>query len=197
MILVIGNGESRKDIDLNRVNLAKVGCNAIYRDFKVDHLICVDKRMVEEAVRAKYNQHSRIYTREDWFDSYYVNEKNVRIVPGLPYSSYERWDLPWHWGAGPYAVLLGATKSTTVHLLGFDLHSKDQFTNNIYKDTTNYNVADKKAVDPSYWIHQIETIFDHFTKTKFITHQEDDWALPEEWKKSNVMVDKLTNLYYN
>jgi hypothetical protein len=82
-------------------------------------------------------------------------------------------------------------------LLGFDLYSKDQFTNNIYKDTDNYNVATKRAVDPSYWIHQIGRIFKHFSNKEFIIHQDEDWVIPKEWKNSNVTVDKLANLRYN
>jgi 6-pyruvoyltetrahydropterin/6-carboxytetrahydropterin synthase len=42
--------------------------------------------------------------------------------------------------------------------------AKTSFTNNIYKDTDNYNIAKKRAVDPSYWIHQIGRIFKHFSK---------------------------------
>ena len=196
MMLVIGNGESRQNIDVKRINMKKVGCNAIYRDFYVDHLVCVDKRMVQEAVSAEYNTTSKIYTRGDWFD-YYSEKKNIRTVPDLPFTGFERWDLPWHWGAGPYAVLLATKHSNTIHMLGFDLHSTDQFTNNIYKDSANYNAADKKAVDPSYWIHQIGRIFEHFSNKKFIIHQAEDWVRPKEWKKVNVTVDNMVNLYYN
>ena len=32
MMLVIGNGESRQNIDVKRINMKKVGCNAIYRE---------------------------------------------------------------------------------------------------------------------------------------------------------------------
>ena len=152
--------------------------------------------MVQEAVSAEYNTTSKIYTRGDWFD-YYSEKKNIRTVPTLPFPGYERWDLPWHWGAGPYAVLLATKYSDEIHLLGFDLYSKDQFTNNIYKDTDNYNIATKRAVDPSYWIHQIGRIFKHFSNKKFVIHQEEDWVTPKEWKNSNVTVDNIVNLRYN
>jgi len=49
--VVIGNGESRKEIDLNElVGQAKLyGCNALYRDFsKLDYLIAMDDGMIEE-----------------------------------------------------------------------------------------------------------------------------------------------------
>ena len=62
MIIAIGNGESRKNIDLNSIATKKIGCNAIYRDFDVDHLICVDKRMVLEALESNANNNSLIYT---------------------------------------------------------------------------------------------------------------------------------------
>ena len=49
-MLVIGNGESRAELDVESFNLPTVGCNAIFRDVKVDHLVCCDRRMVREAI---------------------------------------------------------------------------------------------------------------------------------------------------
>lgn len=196
MILVIGNGESRKDVKIDNINMTKVGCNAIYRDYYVDHLICVDRRMCQEAINAGFQQNSKIYTRHDWFN-YFQSKRHLRIVPELPFGGYERWDAPWHWGAGPYAVLLATKLSEEIHMLGFDLYSKDQFINNIYKDTDNYNIAKKRAVDPSYWIHQIGRLFHHYENKKFIIYQEEDWVIPKEWKNGNVTVDIIQNLYYN
>ena len=49
-MLVIGNGESRKHIDVDAINDTKIGCNAILRDYLVEHLICVDRKMVREAI---------------------------------------------------------------------------------------------------------------------------------------------------
>ena len=68
----IGNGESRKDLDINFLkSYGKVyGCNAIHRDFKVDYLICCDKRMVEEALYADYP--GDIYTRPDWYTTFHT-----------------------------------------------------------------------------------------------------------------------------
>ena len=196
MILVIGNGESRKDVNIENIPMKKIGCNAIYRDFYVDHLVCVDRRMCQEAINAGFQQNSKIYTRQDWFN-YFESKRHLRIVPELPFVGYERWDVPWHWGAGPYAVLLATKLSEEIHMLGFDLYSKDQFINNIYKDTDNYSIAKKRAVDPSYWIHQIGRLFHHYENKKFIIYQEEDWVIPKEWKNSNVTVDIIQNLYYN
>jgi hypothetical protein len=193
-MLVIGNGESRKDIDIDLLEGPKVGCNAIMRDYTVDYLVCVDKRMVQEALDRKVNEHSLVYTRSDWYHRF--KAKRVRTVPDLPYAGSDRWDEPFQWGSGPYAVLLGAkyTKIKHVSLVGFDLHSKTKTVNNVYKDTPNYDSADKRAVDPRYWIHQIGMVFRCYPKITFTIYQEDGWELPKAWNYPNVQVDKISNI---
>lgn len=193
-MLVIGNGESRKPIDISQIKLPTVGCNAIYRDYSVDHLVCVDKRMMQEALAAHVNQNTYLYTRKDWFSRF--NQKRVRLVPELPYAGMERPDDPFHWGSGPYAVLLGATltKTDSVGLLGFDLYGLDGKLNNVYKDTPNYKFSDSRAVDPRYWIYQIGKVFENFTKVKFTVYQTQGWQLPQAWNKPNVTVDTISNL---
>ena len=195
-MLVIGNGESRKNIDINKLEDVKIGCNAIMRDYQMDHLICVDRRMVNEAIEKNVNQHSLIYTRKDWYSSYSKINKRIRIVPELPYVGNERPDDPFHWGSGPYAVLLGAkiSKDNKVKLLGFDLYSKDSLINNVYKDTQGYDSSQKRAVDHSYWVYQVGKVFENFTKLKFTIYQEDNWIMPKQWKKSNVSLDSISNI---
>jgi len=192
-MLVIGNGESRKFVDIDKIKLPKIGCNAIHRHYAVQHLVCVDRRMVNEAVRTGYNAKNKIYTRRDWWGSYRLNQ-NVHQVPELPYKGDQRPDEPFQWGSGPYAVLLGATLGKDIKLLGFDLYSKTKHVNNIYKDTENYDSSSKRAVDPRYWIYQIGKVFEHFPKTKFTLYVEQDWTQPETWKKPNVMLDSISNV---
>ena len=192
-MLAIGNGESRKGIDLNKHFDTKIGCNAIHRDFHVDHLICVDRRMVQQAIDANVNETSTVYTRSDWIDSY-KNKQKVKQVPKLPYEGTERWDEPFQWGSGPYAVLLGAKLSKEVKLIGFDLHSKTKTVNNVYKDTIGYDASTKNAVDPRYWIHQIGQVFKWYPKRKFTIYQLDNWQIPQNWKLANVSVDYIDNL---
>ncbi len=192
-MLVIGNGESRKGIDLNKHFDIKVGCNAVHRDYHVDHLICVDRRMVQQAIDANVNETSVVYTRSDWIDSY-KNKQKVKQVPKLPYNGTERWDEPFQWGSGPYAVLLAAGLAKEVKLLGFDLFSETKNVNNIYKDTDGYNQSTKNAVDPRYWIHQIGMVFKLYNKCNFTIYQKNNWNLPKAWKYINVSVDTLDNL---
>lgn len=194
----IGNGESRRNINVNTLEGSKVGCNAIYRNFKTDYLICVDRRMVEEAVRAGANLETLIYTRSDWYHRY-KGYLHLRELPELPYKGTERWDEPFQWGSGPYAVLLAAkyAKERYVNLIGFDLYSNTKTVNNIYKGTPNYDDADKRPVDPRYWIHQIGMVFNCFPKIQFTVYQESGWQLPKAWNYPNVVVDKISNISYN
>ena len=192
-MFVFGNCESRKHINIENIDAPKIGCNALHRDFQVNHLVCVDRRMVNEAIRSNNNKRCKIYTRRDWWSSYRLNQ-NVHQVPDLPYKGDQRPDDPFQWGSGPYAVLLGATLSTDIKMIGFDLHSKTTTVNNIYKDTDNYDQSSKRAVDPRYWIYQIAKVFEHFQENKFTLYVEEDWKLPQSWKRSNVILDNISNL---
>jgi len=192
---VFGNGESRSKINIDSLSGLKFGCNAIMRDYQMDHLVCVDRRMVDEAVKSNANQHTIIYTREDWIQRYEGIER-VRTVPKLPYNGMTRPDQPFQWGSGPYALLLAAMKSKgdIVSLIGFDLYSKTQNVNNIYKGTPNYAKAESRNIDPRYWIHQIGMVFKCFPKVKFNIYQDRYWELPDYWNFSNISLDNLNNL---
>lgn len=194
-MLIIGNGESRQTVNINQIDAVKIGCNAILREHHVDHLVCCDRRMVKEALSVNYNKQSYIYTRKDWIEHFKGYER-VRTVPELPYTGDQRWDEPFHWGSGPYAVLLGAKLSAgkTIKLIGFDLYSKDSKVNNIYKDTKNYAAADSRSVDPKYWIQQIAKIFFIYKSRQFKIYQTSDWQIPESWNQPNVEVDKISNI---
>jgi len=194
----IGNGESRTTIDIEKINGPKVGCNAIYREYDIDHIVCVDRRMMDEALQNSANKNSLLYTRKDWWHLYF-NCKRTRIVPELPYAGSERWDEPFQWGSGPYSVLLSAklTRNFEVNLIGFDLYSQTGKINNVYKGTENYDPVHKRAVDPRYWIHQISMVFKHYPKITFTIYQYPNWQLPKVWKYNNVMVDRLSSIAYN
>ena len=66
-VYVLGNGESRKNIDVNHLRtLGKVyGCNAIYRDTKVDVLVCIDDGISHEVYTSGYAKDNICYLK-DW-----------------------------------------------------------------------------------------------------------------------------------
>lgn len=191
-MFVLGNGESRKSIDVNTLPGPTIGCNAICRDFFVDHLICVDRRMVDQAYNNYSQNYNKIYTRTDWLDNR-KQIKNLFAVPKMPYEIEVRADEPFQWGSGPYAVLLATLMSTEIHMIGFDLYGNGQRVNNIYKDTEHYDASNKSAVDPKYWKHQIGKVIESNQHIKFIIYQS-EWDLPKQWNFQNVSLDSTRNL---
>lgn len=184
-MLVIGNGESRADINLDLIHQEKVGCNAIFRDWHVEHLVCCDKRLVKQSLK----HHPNIYTRHRW-----ASDFSVHSLPELITQGNDRKDEPIHWGSGPYAILLASTLSTNIKLLGFDLYGKKGKVNNLYNNTDGYSKQDSNEVDPSYWIYQIAKVFEWFPKSTFTVYNTAGWELPKEWNLGNVSLDIIDNL---
>lgn len=188
---VVGNGESRSGINLTKLkdSYTLIGCNAIYRDFVVDYLVCCDYRMVLESVSGT---DTKIYTRPENYKRVHKLHSNVFSFPDLPFEQNYRQDEPRNWGSGPYAVYLSASLNfKKIYLLGFDLYGNNGYINNIYKGTENYSAATKKSIDCSYWIYQIKKVFNHYPETEFFIINNDDWKLPESWKLPNVSLIPL------
>ena len=76
-VFCIGNGESRKGIDLSqfRPHGKIYGCNALYRDFTPDVLTAVDDGMMHEIYQSGYCDKN-----ETWF-------RNWTRIPGMAYES--------------------------------------------------------------------------------------------------------------
>ena len=188
--LVIGNGESRRHIDISAYSChTLIGCNAIHRDLQVNHLICCDRRMAEEAVNNLNTKDTEIYVRDHWHHYFRKirKNKNVHLLPEVPTRGEAKVNRAEHWGSGAYAVLVAAVLGhEEVTLIGFDLYPIDHTVNNIYKDTANYARTGAQAVDPSYWIYQIAAVFMYYPDTKFVIRNRPGWLIPLEWQKNNV-----------
>jgi hypothetical protein len=66
-VFCIGNGESRKDFDLNKLKpYGKIyGCNALYRSFTPDVLVAVDGGIIHEIYHSGYSFNNECWFR-DW-----------------------------------------------------------------------------------------------------------------------------------
>jgi|TARA_B110000503_G_scaffold106281_1_gene158680 hypothetical protein len=64
-VFIIGNGESRLTVDLeNLKKRGKVyGCNALYRDYTPDVLVCIDAGMQHEVYGSGYCSNNKTYFR--------------------------------------------------------------------------------------------------------------------------------------
>jgi hypothetical protein len=189
--VVVGNGESRKHIDLEsyRSEYTLIGCNALHRDISVDHLVCCDRRMVDEAIINPNISDTMIYVRESWYHFFRKILKNKRIqhLPPIPLVGDTKRDQPDHWGSGCYAILLAAYLGfNKITLIGFDLYPTQNRVNNIYKGTSNYAKADAQAVDYSYWVYQTAMVFRQYPNVEFTVVNYANWSMPKEWQKNNV-----------
>ena len=76
-VFVLGNGESRKsfNLDILKKQGSIYGCNALYRDFAPDTLVCVDGGMQHEVYASGYALENKCYFRT-WSklpaDAYYM-----------------------------------------------------------------------------------------------------------------------------
>lgn len=190
--VVVGNGESRRNFPIYKItgHVPLIGCNAIHRDTIVDHLVCCDERMIREAVLNPNTMETCIYVREHGYQLFrkIQKRKNIHLVPEIPQQQLIRVDNPRNWGSGTYAHLIASQLKDvqTIYMLGFDLHSQDQYVNNIYKGTKNYSVSASHAIDPSYWIWQSNKVFKLFPGINYKVVNKELWNLPKEWSLSNV-----------
>ena len=148
---VLGNGTSRKDIDLTRLKtLGKVyGCNALYRDFSPDVLIATDEGISTEIQASGYAKNNEFYTRKP-----------------LPDSGAKKITLNYGWSSGPIALSYASvpTNMKTIYILGFDFAGLDKKFNNVYADTKHY----KKSTEPETyfgnWVDQTQTVIKQYPK---------------------------------
>ena len=76
---IIGNGPSRKDIDLTTLQGRTFGCNVLYRDFAPDWLLSGDAGVIKEICKSKYpEEHWCIFP--DW-DPIPVEYKDIIVEP--------------------------------------------------------------------------------------------------------------------
>lgn len=195
---MLGNGESRRNIPWSNLQRdITIGCNAIHRDHYIDHLVCCDRRMAEEAVNNKSIGNTQIYVREKNYHYFRKirKNKNIRTLPELPYRGDLKADKPDHWGSGPYAVLLSTTLADKIFLVGFDLYGINDKVNNVYKDTANYSKQYASSVDYSYWVYQISKVIKYNPNKQFIVCNEKDWMMPNEWTYNNVSFKNFDEIF--
>jgi len=152
--------------------------------------------MVEEATSNPNTNTCKIYVRDNWHHYYkkIKKNKNISLLPIIHFKVKNKSDEPYHWGSGPYAVLLACSLGyQTILAVGFDLYSSGQTLNNLYKNTNNYGSSNDRPVDPSYWIYQISKIIDYYRDKEFYFYNHEHWKPPAEWCQSNVKFKNICN----
>ena len=185
---VIGNGESRRgfDLELLRAHGIVVGCNAIYRDFKPDILVSVDKEMTKEINNNHYNGRFFFRVREGKAGRFIKEECRRKVGKFIEEKGGKSFrDRGWSCGQTAIKLVCDLYKEIdTVFLLGFDIYgNKDKKINNMYKGTKNYSHSNVKEVYYLNWIRQIGDIAEEYDRVMFYRVGNMEDKFPEQWKR--------------
>ena len=176
---VLGNGTSRKPIDLNQLKDKGTiyGCNALYREFEPDYLVAVDTKMILEINKAGY-QHSH----EVWTNPNRAYDK----MNGFNFFQPSK-----GWSSGPTALHLASTHNVTdIYILGFDYQGIDNKINNVYADTINYKKSHEKATFHGNWLKQTCITCQKFSKKRYIRVLGENAFIPKEFSN----IDNLSHM---
>jgi len=187
---VLGNGTSRKSIDLEKIkNIAKVyACNAVYRTFQPDYLVAVDVKMVLEINKAGYQHKNTVWTNPN---------KSYHRIKNLNFFNPSK-----GWSSGPTALWLAAEHGyETVYILGFDYKglSEGRLLNNLYADTANYKKSTDGATFFGNWMRQTIAVIKQNPEIKFVRVIASDNYDPDELNTfdnySTMFIDDFAKIF--
>ncbi len=174
---VLGNGESRKGININ--DLKEKGtvyaCNAVYRTHQPHWLVAVDPKMMNEIAETDYVVHNKVYSN---FNKQY--EKHQKLL------DHVTWSKPsLGWSSGPTALKLACDHGfKEIYILGFDYQGHKEESknnrfrlNNIFGDTRNYKKSNQEATFYGNWMNQTKRCLKDYQDVTF--HR----VIPEGWFK--------------
>lgn len=147
---VIGNGTSRKHINLTQLEGRTFGCNAIYRDFTPSDLVFIDPKMSDEIFQAKL-------TCNVWTKGNLVRE-GWRSLRTILLSS------------GTTALHLASLfEPDQIHIYGMDMTLT-----NIYAGTSNYRPEALINHNTDPWINEMHQIIQNNPWIKYIRFKTQD-----------------------
>jgi hypothetical protein len=161
---VLGNGTSRQQIPIEKLKeLGTVyGCNALYREHSVDHLVAVDTKMIREIYDSGYYLENKVYTNPNKFS---------KTLKGITILNPNK-----GWSSGPTAMFLASkNQHRIIYILGFDyvgLGEKNLNVNNMYAGTQNYKGVHEKATYYGNWQRQTMMCANQHPRVKYVRVRE-------------------------
>jgi len=179
---VLGNGESRRGIDIN--DLKEKGtvyaCNAVYRTHQPHWLVAVDPKMMLEIAETDYAVNNKVYSN--------FNAQYNKVQKLLDHVTWSKPSLGW--SSGPTALKLACDHGfKEIYILGFDYqgHTVDnkgtrKILNNIFGGTRNYKKPSDQATFYGNWMNQTKRCLHDYKDITF--HR----VIPEGWFKPKDIV---------
>ena len=183
---VLGNGESRRGIDINDLKQkgSVYACNGVYRTHQPHWLVAVDPKMMLEIAESDYVVHNKVYSN--------FNSQYNKVSKLLDHVTWSKPSLGW--SSGPTALRLACDHGfEEIYILGFDYqgHSeasnKNRFRfNNVFKDTRNYKKGNDEATFYGNWMNQTKKCLDEYKNIKFHRVIPTGWFKPKDidWKEN-------------
>lgn len=141
---LIGNGLSRKPIDLSKLKGDTYGCNLIYTEFMPDYLCLMDKKVMEKVLEDSIDIIPYTWKRKQ---SEFSKQKvcNANQVNTIESDLHYR-----NSGLLSLELALEQKKYDTIYFLGYDLYTnvQRQYINNVYKEHSLYR-KNTKDHDPA------------------------------------------------
>jgi hypothetical protein len=177
---VLGNGESRKGIDINDLKQRGTvfACNGVYRTHQPDWLVAVDPKMMLEIAETDYVVNNKVYSN---YNAQY--QKHQKLL------DHVTWSKPsLGWSSGPTALRLALEKGfKEIYILGFDYqgHLESQKNNrfrfnNVFKDTRNYKKSNDEATFYGNWMNQTKRCLNDYKDAKFHRVIPKGWFKPKD-----------------
>jgi hypothetical protein len=178
--VVIGNGLSRSNFDLNLIKrhkggllasgaLQSYGCNALYRDFAPHFLVANGSEIIEEISQSNYCNEHIVYT----------GARSILDYPGKFYLVPQEPS----WNAGAIATYLAAFDGhTKIYLIGFDGIESLKYSNNIYGSSPGY-AKPVYGYNDDFFVRAMLEVFNTYSEVEFVRVMPTaNWAMPEAWK---------------
>jgi len=88
-VFVLGNGPSRKNIDISKLDGTVIGCNACYRDFTPDVICATDAGIISDIIESGYEGQC-YFTHNSW--NLLPEEAYDSLANGTEHTTYRRFD---------------------------------------------------------------------------------------------------------
>ena len=88
-VFVLGNGPSRKNIDVSKLEGTIIGCNACYRDFTPDVICAIDAGIMSDIIDSGYDGQC-YFTHNSW--NLLPEEVYNSLANGTEHTTYRRFD---------------------------------------------------------------------------------------------------------
>jgi hypothetical protein len=172
--VIIGNGESRLDFNLNEFKKQNVkkrmqtyGCNALFRDFTPDFLICSRTDVIEEVVRSNYCSTNIVYATGSAILDYPGKFHFIPQDPG--------------WNSGSLAAYIACFDGfNKIILVGFDGNDTPGYTNNVYNNSEGY--TDLQEQTDKFMALSMSHVFKTYPLIDFVlVNSTGRGYMPQEW----------------